>query len=296
MSQFNIDHLTTYRYNQAVFLKPHLYRLYPHSHGHQRLLSYQLDVTPKPLGRSSVVDLDGNTVIKLWFEQPTEQLQLQSQSRVETLQTNPFEYLLDDGAERLPIDYPSSLRSQLLPYLTPPVVIPQGVDPVAVELAEELLHLADHQTLRFLNDLNQRIYSQCNYVTRLEGDPQPPGITWRTKRGSCRDVTVLFAAVCRAVGLAARFVSGYQEGDPDQEDYDLHAWVEVYLPGAGWRGYDPTHGLAVADGHISVAASPYPRSAAPVQGSVTPIQPVWETGQPLKTSLETRIHIQGDRR
>ncbi|USR92290.1 transglutaminase family protein [Phormidium yuhuli AB48] len=295
MSQFKIDHLTTYRYNQAVFLKPHLYRLYPHSHGHQRLLSYRLDVTPEPLGRSPVVDLDGNTVIKLWFEKPTTQLQFHSQAQVETLQTNPFEYLLDDGVGRLPIDYPSSLRSQLLPYLNPPLALPQGVDPTAVELAEELLHLADHQTLRFLNDLNQRIYSQCNYVTRLDGDPQPPGITWRTRRGSCRDVTVLFAAVCRAVGLAARFVSGYQEGDPDQQDYDLHAWVEVYLPGAGWRGYDPTHGLAVADGHISVAASPYPRYAAPVQGTVTPQHPVWESGQPLETSLETRIRIEGDR-
>ncbi|OAB58399.1 transglutaminase [Phormidium willei BDU 130791] len=291
MTEFKIQHVSTYRYNQCVFLRPHWVRLRPHSNGLQTLVDYQLDVTPEPLGRSQVVDLDGNALIKLWFDKPSQQLQVISKARVNTWQTNPFEYLLENGAHRLPIDYSSSLRSQLLAYLDPPIIVPQGGDPIASELAEELLHLSDNQTLRFLHDLNQRIYSQCDYVTRLEGDPQTPGITWRNKRGSCRDVTVLFAAVCRAVGLAARFVSGYQEGDPDQTNYDLHAWVEVYLPGAGWRGYDPTHGLAVADGHISLAASPYPRDAAPIEGTVTPTQPVWDTGQPLNTTLETQISI-----
>jgi transglutaminase-like putative cysteine protease len=118
-----------------------------------------------------------------------------------------------------------------------------------------------------LNALNQKIYKSCGYLLRIDGAPWPPGVTWSKKSGSCRDLAVLFMEVCRSIGLAARFVSGYEAGVESPERY-LHAWAEVFLPGAGWRGYDPTHGLVVADGHIVLAAAPRQQQTMPIEGQV----------------------------
>ncbi len=135
--------------------------------------------------------------------------------------------------------------------------------------------------------LNQLIYQDCEYITRETGKPYPAGITWERKQGSCRDFAVLFMEVSRAIGIAARFVSGYQEGDKNQQNRDLHAWVEVYLPGAGWRGYDPTLGLVVSDRHIPLAASAIPNYTAAVDGSITPVQ----RSQNVTSSMKAQILI-----
>ena len=131
---------------------------------------------------------------------------------------------------------------QLKPYLQPYGFI---TDSRALELADIAI-ATEQNTLNFLFQPNQRIYNDCNYIVRDTGEPFPAGVTWRNKQGSCRDYAVLFMEVCGAVGIAARFVSGYQEGDSEQQSR-LHAWVEVYLPAAGWRGYDPTLGLVISD-------------------------------------------------
>jgi transglutaminase-like putative cysteine protease len=137
---------------------------------------------------------------------------------------------------------------------------------VAMQLAQDIAKAVEYNPVMFLSELNQRIYCTCKYYVRETGAPLPPGITWSQQAGSCRDLAVLFMAACRAVGLACRFVSGYQEGDPDTPERDLHAWAEVYLPGAGWRGYDPTQGLVTSDRHIPLVASAWPGQAAPVSG------------------------------
>lgn len=259
--RYRIAHITTYTYSEAVKPHPHILRLRPRADGTQQLHDFALTVTPEPLGRSELVDLDGNATQKVWFASKGDRLEFKTVSDVETLRENPFDYLLDPIATTLPIDYSASLQAQLQPYFATPI------DPVAVELAQDIWHAVGGNTVAFLGELNQRIYDSCQYYIRDEGDPLPAGLTWRQKAGSCRDYAVLFQAVCRAMNLAARFVSGYQEGDPDSQERHLHAWVEVYLPGAGWRGYDPTLGLAVGDGHITLAASAFPRAAAPVSGS-----------------------------
>ncbi|MDC0834259.1 transglutaminase family protein [Geitlerinema sp. CS-897] len=292
MTFFKIHHNTTYRYNQPVFLKPHLVRLRPRCDGWQKLHDYQLDVSPDPVGRSQIVDLDGNATVKLWFDRPTEKLQIFSTAEVETLQPNPFLYLLEPWAMQLPFDYPSSLRSQLLSYLNPVGILPTTGDPVATELAEDIVYRVRGNPIDFLHQLNQEIYRNCQYIVRPEGDPRSPSITWKQREGSCRDFAVLFVAVCRVVGLAARFVSGYQEGDLEAKERDLHAWVEVYLPGAGWRGYDPTHGLTVADGHVSLAASVYPSYAAPVEGGVVPVTSPLAGEKPLQSEMDFHIAIE----
>jgi transglutaminase-like putative cysteine protease len=120
----------------------------------------------------------------------------------------------------------------------------------------------------FLSALSRRIAERCRPAIRLQGDPQPPAFTLREGTGACRDLSVLFIDACRAVGLAARFVSGYYGGPSAADRRYLHAWAEVFLPGAGWRGFDPLQGLAVADRHVAVAAGAQPRDAAPITGTL----------------------------
>lgn len=243
---------------------------------------------PSTQGSSDFVDLDGNNLTKLWFELPTNKLSIQTNSSVATSCTNPFAYLLESWATTIPFDYPQSLFTQLKPYFSP---YGWAIDATAVELAQEIAIASKNNTLDFLFALNQRIYQDCNYTTRDTGAPFPPGITWRGKQGSCRDYAVLFMEVCRAMGIGARFVSGYQEGDSEQQSRDLHAWLEVYLPGAGWRGYDPTLGLIVSDRHIPLAASAIPKYAAAVEGLVTPVEP----GAKITSELRSQISLTAQR-
>jgi transglutaminase-like putative cysteine protease len=286
---YQVSHHTKYTYNQLVFLNPHVLRLYPRSDAWQKLQDFSLKVEPLPEGISQFIDLDGNNLIKLWFTQPTTALEIEVKFTLETLKSNPFDYLLEPEALNLPLDYSHSLLSQLSPYLASYSPTP---DPVAIALAQEILANVNGNTIEFLMTLNNNIYKYCNYLTRETGYPWPPGVTWQKKQGSCRDFSVLFLEVCRAMGLAARFVSGYQEGDPNQEERDLHAWAEVYLPGGGWRGYDPTHGLAVSDRHIALVASAIPSFTAPIVGTVTPVKSPLETGLEIKSQLRANIFLE----
>lgn len=270
--RYTISHSLAYSYDRPVQLDAHTLRLYPRSDVSQSVLSCAIQISPQPEKTIHNIDLDGNSLLKLWFSPtPLSALSIQGQSQVETHRSNPFDYLLERWAVHLPIDYPSSLKAQLRPYLdSNGSTFSTSLDPQAVQLAQEIHQTTGGNTVMFLSELNQQIYNSCKYLIRETGDPLPPGITWSKKLGSCRDYTVLFIEVCRAVGLASRFVSGYHEGDPDTDDFHLHAWAEVYLPGAGWRGYDPTLGLAVGDRHIALVASPFPAYAAPLTGNLRP--------------------------
>lgn len=286
--RYSIKHTSIYYYNQLILLTPHLLRLQPRSDAWQKLESFQLNVDPKPEGISHFTDLDGNYLIQLWFTQPTEELVIKTESTVETYKDNPFDYLVEPWAQKIPLDYPTSLKTQLTPYLE----FCQGfVDPIVLKLAQEISVQVDGDIGAFLSTLNQQIYQHCRYLHRETGDPLPPGVTWGSQEGTCRDFAVLFMEACRTMGLASRFVSGYQEGDREQDSRDLHAWAEVYLPGAGWRGYDPTHGLLVSDRHIALAASSIYSYAAPIFGSFTPWRPLIVTQLSPQSRLETEIDL-----
>ncbi|PSB05095.1 transglutaminase family protein [Merismopedia glauca] len=268
--QYQISHSTTYDFSQPVTLKPHIIRLQPRSDSWQTVASFQIGIIPQPANVSRSIDLDGNNTIKIWFDpdRTTKQLSIQIQSQVETHCTNPFDYLLEDWATFLPIDYPSSLQSQLYPYLAGKWGR-WGLDSLAIDLGEEIAEKTSNNVFDFLIELNQRIYDRCDKIIRETGEPLPPKMTWEQQAGSCRDLAILFMEICRSVGLATRFVSGYHEGDISNPHADLHAWVEVYLPGAGWRGYDPLYGLAVSDRHVALAASAIPKATAPVEGKTS---------------------------
>jgi transglutaminase-like putative cysteine protease len=261
--RFEVSHSLTYEYSRPVHLQPHVLRLRPRCDATQRVLQFRISVTPEPSARADCIDLDGNTAVHLWFEKPTRHLEIRSRFAVETFRANPFNFVITHpGAFRLPLDYPEPEAPWLQPYRRADLVT-EAVKRFAWKIADE----AGREPLRFLSGLNDHLYRTTDKVIRHKGNPYPSERTLSERSGSCRDLAVLFMDACRAVGLAARFVSGYEEGDRERDDRDLHAWAEVYLPGGGWRGFDPSLGLAVAKRHVAVAAGGSYEGAAPIVGA-----------------------------
>jgi len=259
--KIQIQHQIRYDYDRPVQLQPHCLLLHPRLDGQQQVQQYALTLVPEPQGQFSGWDLDGNKPLTCWFEGTTTHLTLQMQALVHTVCPNPFAYLVASWATRLPLDYPLSLYQQLQPAL--------GTrDPGLATVAWEWMHDVNNDTVAFLGLANQRVWESCQYRVRPHGDPWPGHFTWQRREGSCRDFAVLLMDLYRSVGLAARFVSGYAW--TDQGSHHLHAWVEVYIPGAGWRGYDPTQGLAVAEQHVAAAPSAIPAYTTPVVGGYVP--------------------------
>jgi transglutaminase-like putative cysteine protease len=256
--RFQIDHVTRYRYERRVFLGPQVLRLTPRTDANQRLLQFELRIDPEPAGRTDLVDLDGNTTTSIWFPDRVDRLTIEASALVETLRSNPFDYLWQ-GAGVLPLHYEPRLASLLKPYRQ------GGTDGSVQALAESVAASVGEQAQVFPSRLAAVLHDDLRTIVRREGEPLPASETLALGEGSCRDLAVLFIEVCRQVGFAARFVSGYHTVAGDE--HDLHAWPELYLPGGGWRGYDPTTGLAVADRHIALAAGAEAWQAAPVSGT-----------------------------
>jgi transglutaminase-like putative cysteine protease len=225
-----------------------------------------------------MVDAEDNALSQVWFLGLASMLALRTTFAVETLRTNPYDYLvLDPDCLKMPMVYGESDRRALAHYLVPPC------DPTVREFAGDVLAASGGGATSFLGELVQRIASTMTQEVRPTGDSMPAAQTLALKRGACRDMAVLFMEACRAVGVAARFVTGYEMGDPGDGERNLHAWSEVYLNGAGWRGYDPSQGLAVADRHVAVAAGIGPAEAAPTAGSFR--------GTNVASTLETMITV-----
>lgn len=257
--RFEIRHITTYRFASAVFLEPHVIRLIPSTDPGQRLLRFSCDVQPPPAGTSEVLDLEGNCVLVCWFEDLVSDLVISATSEVETLRENPFAYLPLNGSS-LPYQYSGGLLRATGPFLE------HRADPDVRRLGERVSSMSGGAPDAFLSMLASEIQQQCQLIVRPEGEPRPADETLALREGSCRDLAMVFIDVCRSQGLAARFVSGYHAvlGEGEQ---DLHAWAETYIEGGGWRGFDPTNGLAVGPNHVAVARAASPSQAAPVTGS-----------------------------
>lgn len=260
--RFAASHTTQFRFSEPVYLEPHAIRLRPRCDSSQRLLGYRLKVSPQPELLSHALDAEGNVVAHTWFSGLTEVLAVTSEFEVETLRINPFDYLvIGNGVEMLPVEYPATLRNCLAPSLARPA----GPDPAVDGFIRPIIARSECRTLPFLSGLNQAIHEACTVTVREQGEPFSPVQTLAAEQVACRDLAVLFMDCCRAVGIAARFVSGYQEQGSGSRF--MHAWAEVYLPGGGWRGYDPTQGAAVGDRHVAVAAASLPSAVSPIRGS-----------------------------
>lgn len=256
-------HHTRYDFDRPVFLEPHTIRLLPRGDAGQRPTSLHVDIDPLPQGRCELTDLCGNTTLSVWFAERTRHLDLTVRATVTLTRHNPFDYLIDTRASILPVPLSPAEARFAVPFLVP-VSQPHGA---ASNLADQLRRDGADTPQAFALALLGALTDRIAVVSREQPGILSPDALLAGGQGACRDLAVCFIAACRHVGLPARFVSGYHEGDPDREEYDLHAWAELWLPGGGWRGFDPSLGLAVADRHVAVAVAADPEAAAPVSGT-----------------------------
>lgn len=257
----SVQHRTIYRYTDPVQPCPHVVRLRPRADGALRELEYALRISPEPAEISECIDHEGNTVAQIRFAGETHELVIESTFRVETLRTNSDNYSLAADV-RLDAPYSDVLRQNLASYLAP-----AGHAPAVAALAADLAAVSGGNLGGFLSTLNTWLHRSIKREIRESGNPRKPEHTLARGRGACRDLAVLFVELCRLSGIAARFVSGYQMRRGDRGHRYMHAWPEVYLPNAGWRGYDPTHGKPVADAHVAVAAAAAASDATPIEGA-----------------------------
>jgi len=281
--RFTLRHLTRYTYSRPVFLEPHTFRLTPRQDACQRVLAHELRIDPAPAGRFAGIDAEGNPFVQAWFDGLTETLTVEALTTAETLRTNPFAFLLDAAACRIPPTFAPAEQPALAACLQTDPADDKGVDALVRDLRER----SGERSLDFLLALNGWIFGNVAKIIRREPGILAPASVCREQRGACRDTAALFIACCRRASIPARFVSGYHSGDDEAPDkHDLHAWAEAYLPGAGWIGLDPTHGLLTADRHLALAASHTPALTAPAHGSFRGTDATAELTHDLELSVE----------
>jgi len=257
--RFGVRHETLYRYSVPVVLAPHVLRLTPRSE--YQLRSRSLVVWPEPAELYEENDSYGNRIARVKFsEQATQELRIESRFELETSPSQPsFE-----PSERLPWPQPLVDGLDDLALYRPRDA---SVDPAVIAFARAVAAEIGHQPLAFLDHLCRTIHARADKQIRTSGDAQAAAQTLASWQGACRDFTVLFLEAARSMGMPARFCSGYQSAaeTPDGRRY-LHAWPEVFVPGAGWRGWDPTHGVTAGEGHVALCAAPDQAETMPVVG------------------------------
>ncbi|QFZ86470.1 IMP dehydrogenase [Variovorax paradoxus] len=269
-----LHHVTHYTYDRLVQLGPQVVRLRPAPHCRSNVISYSLRVEPAEHFVNWMQDPFANYQARLVFPEKTREFKVTVDLVVEMAVYNPFDFFLEPQAENFPFKYTASQAEELAPYLVADPVTP------LLEAYLDKVDRKEQRTIDFLVGINQQVQQDVNYLIRMEPGVQTPEETLTNGSGSCRDSGWLLVQLLRHMGLAARFVSGYLiQLTPDVKaldgpsgttvDFtDLHAWCEVFLPGAGWIGLDATSGLMAGEGHIPLACTPSPSSAAPIEGGV----------------------------
>jgi uncharacterized protein (DUF2126 family)/transglutaminase-like putative cysteine protease len=286
-----INHKTAYQYDRFVSLSPHIFRLRPAVHSRTHIEAYSFKVFPADHFINWQQDPFGNYQARVVFPEKTKELRIEVEVIANMIVINPFDFFVEEYAEKFPFSYKEQLKSELIPYLE---IKENG------PLLNQWLESID-QTSKNINDflvyINQKLNRDIRYNIRMEAGVQACEETLSLALGSCRDSAWLLVQIFRKLGLAARFVSGYLvqlkadiksldgPSGPEQDFTDLHAWTEVYIPGAGWIGLDPTSGLFAGEGHIPLACTPDYTSAAPVVGATDPCETVFSFSNTV-----TRIH------
>lgn len=292
-----LEHRTTYDFAEPVAVAPHVVRLRPAPHCRTPIEAYSLTVEPAGHFVNWQQDPFGNWLARLVFPEKVKTLDITVGLVADLMVINPFDFFIEEYAERFPFAYDDHLAADLAPYLRP-VADAAAADDWRRALPE--LPADGVPTVQFLADLNSAVHRDVAYSVRMEPGVQTPDHTLASGIGSCRDSAWLLVGLLRQYGLAARFVSGYlvqlapdafaTEGidgptGPTEDFTDLHAWAEVFLPGAGWVGMDPTSALFAGEGHIPLSATPHPSSAAPIEGATDPVEVTFSFSNTV-----TRVH------
>jgi uncharacterized protein (DUF2126 family)/transglutaminase-like putative cysteine protease len=271
----SLHHVTRYSYDRPVALGPQVVRLRPAPHGRTRIASYSQKVVPASHHVNWQNDPHGNWVARYTFPEKTRAFSVTVDLHAELAVINPFDFFIETYAANYPFALPPDLAHDLGGYL--------DLEPLGTRMRAFMAEVPPGPiaTVQFLVDLNNRVQRAVHYVVRMETGTRSPEETLEAGSGSCRDSAWLMVQALRHLGLPARFVSGYliqlkpdvpAEDGPDHDSADLHAWAEVFIPGAGWIGLDPTSGLFAGEGHIPLVATPHYRSAAPIAGTVEPAE------------------------
>ena len=288
-----LSHRSHYLYDRPVFHSPHVIRLRPAPHSRTKILSYSLRVEPSDHFINWQQDPFGNYLARLVFHEKCTELRVEVDLVAEMSVLNPFDFFLETGFQEWPFQYDEGSKKQLAPFLE---LTPHG--PLFDALSASISR-TPRRTIDFIVELNQRISKDVAYLIRLEPGVQTPEETCTLRSGSCRDSAWLLVQLCRSIGLAARFVSGYLiqltpdvksldgPSGTDMDFTDLHAWCEVYLPGAGWIGLDPTSGLLAGEGHIPLACTPFPSDAAPISGATDKCESTFKHEMAVKRIVES---------
>lgn len=288
-----LHHVTRYNYDRLINLGPQIVRLRPAAHSRTRILSYSMKVSPGEHFINWQQDPQGNYLGRLVFPEKTNHFEIAVDLVVEMSVLNPFDFFLEEHAQNMPFEYNQNLKKELAPYLK------KRREEKAYKDYLSLLPTPEGRTIDWLVALNQKLCQDIRYTIRMEPGVQSPGKTLTLKSGSCRDSAWLMVQLLRSFGYAARFVSGYLiqltsdvkaidgPNGPESDFTDLHAWCEVFLPGAGWIGFDPTSGLLAGEGHIPLACSADPSSAAPIEGVLDECEVSFEHEMSVSRVLES---------
>tara|TARA_R110000868_G_scaffold121034_3_gene321215 strand:- start:128867 stop:132196 length:3330 start_codon:yes stop_codon:yes gene_type:complete len=274
----SIAHKTTYKYDRSINLSPHIFRLRPAPHSRTPIEAYSIKIKPENHFFNWQQDPFGNYLARIVFPEKTDILSVDIEIIADLKTINPFDFFVEEAVENFPFSYSEELKKELLPYLE---ITEKG--PLLKDWLDKI-DKTPKRSIDFLIGLNSSLYNYLNYTVRMEPGVQTCEQTLGNQLGSCRDFAWLLVQTLRHLGLAARFVSGYLvqlksdeksldgPSGPEEDFTDLHAWAEVYLPGAGWIGLDATSGLLAGEGHIPLACTPSFESAAPVSGFTDPCE------------------------
>ena len=275
-----VQHLSLYSYSSPVFLESQEIRLCPRNDYNLKVINFSYKIDPEPSSSSIIIDSEGNSLIKAWFNQKTDFFSVETLWEAENTNQNEYNFIIHFDNTELPVRYSSMNEKPLKVYRT--IETPS----LSVKaFSDSLASKTENDILNFLIELTGEIYNTFTYEKREKGEPYSPEFTLKTKTGSCRDLAVLFMECCRYQGFASRFVSGYRIDKDSIENTDLHAWCEVFIEGAGWKGFDPSMGLAVTNEYFTLSSSYSSFITLPIIGSYRSNYSFSE----LKTSINAEI-------